>query len=172
MAGPGRPKKHPAADLHFQPASTEEPMVAVEENPTTAPSAEIQENPEVSTNSMHYGDVQSDAQSVDMTTISPIEEKIQQLIEESRPVENVIDHIDENGWHIVDTEIVIQIPPRNGTPIRVSETVTGEGILAFWRRTRAFANATRRWSDSGKWVDFSTGLDLKFVPKYWKPRHV
>lgn len=60
--------------------------------------------------------------------------------------------------------------PRNGVGCFVSEKPTGEGVLVFWKKTRAFANATHRWEDYGKFVDFLTGVDLNFKPLFYKPR--
>lgn len=75
-----------------------------------------------------------------------------------------------NGWHPIDTEIVMEMPPRNGMPVRLSINNDSEGVLAVWKKTRKFANATHRWQESGKWIDFNTGLDISFAPKYWKER--
>ena len=91
---------------------------------------------------------------------SPIEEKIHQLV----------DNASLNGWHPIDTEIVLQMPPRNGMGVKLSETPDGDGVLAMWKKTRKFANTTHRWAESGKWVDFHSGMDISFTPKYWKDR--
>lgn len=91
---------------------------------------------------------------------SPIEEKIHQLV----------DDVSLNGWHPIDTKIVLQMPPRNGMPVKLSENPDDEGVLAVWKKTRKFANATHRWSESGKWIDFYSGMDIPFQPKYWKER--
>lgn len=70
----------------------------------------------------------------------------------------------ENGWYPIEGAL------RSGLPIRISETPNGEGTLARWKRTRAFANATHRWEATGKWEDFITGQEVSFTPKYWKTR--
>lgn len=142
-----------------------EPIVeAVVENPTPVQSVEKGAGiPEVSLESLDI--IPSDVISADtsgsmMNTESPIEEKIHQLI----------DSESLNGWHPIDTEIVLEMPPRNGMAVRLSEDGEGEGILAIWKKTRKFANATHRWQEAGKWVDFHSGMDISFQPKYWKER--
>lgn len=69
-----------------------------------------------------------------------------------------------NGFHSIDTA------SRNGTPIRLFDRPEGEGTIAHWKKTRAFANATKRWEETGKWIDFMTGATVDFVPKFWKER--
>lgn len=91
---------------------------------------------------------------------SPVEEKIHELM----------DAASLNGWESIDTKIVIKMPPRNGMPIRLSENPDEHGVLAMWKKTRKFANTTHRWMESGKWVDFQSGMDISFIPKYWKER--
>lgn len=70
----------------------------------------------------------------------------------------------EEGFLPINTAL------RNGLPLYVFENATSEGKLAFWKRTRAYANATHRWEETGKWIDFVTGGDISFVPRLWKPR--
>lgn len=89
---------------------------------------------------------------------SPIEKKIHELA-------------DVSGWKHIHTEIVLQMPPRNGIPVRLSTTPEGDGVLAIWKKTRKFANPTHRWEESGKWVDFQSGMDISFKPNYWKERY-
>lgn len=91
---------------------------------------------------------------------SPIEEKIHELVENSLL----------NGWNIIEPDVVLNSPPRNGIPIRLSEEYNGEGVLAFWKKERAFANSTKRWEEHGVWRDFYTGMVISFKPKYWKER--
>lgn len=91
---------------------------------------------------------------------SPIEEKIHQLV----------DNTSLNGWHPIDTKIVLEMPPRNGMGVKLAENSNDKGILALWKKTRKFANATHRWQESGKWIDFHSGMDINFIPKYWKER--
>lgn len=97
-----------------------------------------------------------------ISTESPVEEKIHEL---------VAGQVNFNGWHpILESDMVINLPPRNGNPVRLSETPDSEGVIAFWKRERAFANATKRWQEHGVWRDFYTGMKIDFEPKYWKDR--
>lgn len=76
------------------------------------------------------------------------------------------------NWRLLDPEALIgDLPPRNGMPVRLSFTPNGEGILGFWKRTRAFSNPTKKWVDHGKWCDFLTGYDMAFTPRYWRERY-
>lgn len=72
--------------------------------------------------------------------------------------------IDMSRWREIDSSA------RSGLPYFVSNTGIGDGILAFYRRTRAFANASKRWQHTGKFVDFITGADLVFQPLYFRNR--
>jgi len=74
-----------------------------------------------------------------------------------------------NGWHLIG-DMIITHPPRNGMPVKLAESTDDEGTLGYWKRTRAFANSTMRWVEQGKWVDFVTGQDIPFQPKFWKER--
>ncbi len=76
-----------------------------------------------------------------------------------------------NGWHSIETDIVLKSPPRNGMAVKVSETPDSEGVVVFWKRLRAFANATKRWQETGAWCNFHTGQKIPFEPKYWKERY-
>lgn len=137
---------------------------AIVENPTLVQSVEkVTGIPEVPLESL--GIIPSDAIYAGtnihtMNIESPIEEKIHQLV----------DSASLNGWHSIDTKIVLQMPPRNGMGVKLSETPEGDGVLALWKKTRKFANPTHRWEESGKWVDFHSGMDISFQPKYWKER--
>lgn len=75
-----------------------------------------------------------------------------------------------NGWNLIDSDILIKLPPRNGLAVKVSETPSGAGVVVYWRRLRAFANATKRWQENGCWCSFHTGQKIDFEPKYWKDR--
>lgn len=72
--------------------------------------------------------------------------------------------VDMSRWREIDSSA------RSGLPYFVSDTAIGDGILAFYRRTRAFANAAKRWKNTGKFVDFTTGVDLIFQPLYFRNR--
>lgn len=170
--GRGRPpKKHLEQEHHFSPAiqpfnnGAPEIIEAVVENFTveTAESHIAQESESVSL---------TEEISVPHVTIfqheeSPVEEKIHQLVESSYSVPSAVEL---NGWHTLNTDIVIFIPPRNGMPVLLCETPDGQGIEAFWKRTRAFANGTKRWNEHGAWYDFNTGTPIRITPKYWKER--
>lgn len=70
----------------------------------------------------------------------------------------------ENKWYPIDSA------SRNGTPIYLSEDGSDNGILGYWKKIRAFANATKKWEETGKFYDFMTGFPLNFTPKYWRSR--
>ncbi len=91
---------------------------------------------------------------------SPVEQKIHDLV----------DTASLNGWHPIEPDVDIALPPRNGMAVRLSKTTEGEFVIAFWKRFRAFANATKRWNETGCWYDFHTGQKISFDPKYWKER--
>lgn len=144
---------------------------AVVENPTLAPYADIVLTSETISPTLVASSIESTPSAENVDTItnssqpkeSPIEQKIHELV----------DAASLNGWHVLPTEIAPHpslLPPRNGMPVRLSETTDGEGILVFWKKTRKYANTTHRWEHSGKWCDFQTGLDINFIPKYWRER--
>lgn len=62
----------------------------------------------------------------------------------------------------------IQSAPRNGLQVFVSATGADVGERVFWKRTRAFANATHRWEETGFFVDIITNVRVAFEPKYWR----
>lgn len=68
----------------------------------------------------------------------------------------------------------IATAPRNGSLIVVSETGDSKdkGSIVLWRKTRAFANATHRWENTGFFVNNITNLAISFTPKYWRPRKI
>lgn len=61
--------------------------------------------------------------------------------------------------------------PRNGFPIKLTDDISNPGTVAFWRKSRAFANATHRWEETGFWTDSATGKNIDFTPTHWKDRH-
>lgn len=103
---------------------------------------------------------------------SPAEEKINELVKHKisyGPPENV----DLRGWNILEGDIhPSSLPPRNGMPIRVSDSVNDSGVVVFWKKTRAFANPTKKWEITGKWCNFLTGVPISFEPRYWRERNV
>lgn len=100
------------------------------------------------------------------------------LEETNMPVETIVNSADGIGaiitpsitngqvydsrWRDIDSGAT------SGMPHYVSDKPKGEGTLAHFRRTRAFAN--KRWNEVGKFVDFMTGVDLPFEPKYCRNR--
>lgn len=62
----------------------------------------------------------------------------------------------------------INSAPRNGTLIVVSENENDKGTIVFWKRTRAFANATHKWEETGFFANNITNLRISFTPKYWR----
>ncbi len=62
----------------------------------------------------------------------------------------------------------IQSAPRNGLQMFVSATGADIGERVFWKRTRAFANATHRWEETGFFVDVITNMRVAFEPRYWR----
>lgn len=144
---PGRPKRHLEESHHFHAASDAKLVIDdVTEETLIAEIEEIVENPALV---MPVAYIES-----------PVEEKIQELVAESL--------VNLNGWQSLDAEVAVQIAPRNGMAVRLSETPDGDGVLGFWRRTRAFNG--KRYAETGKWIDFHTGTDISFQPKYWKER--
>lgn len=166
----GRPKKHLTDEHHFKP---EEPMVEVPINPIV-PSEYIissMESLDVDTN------VATNAESFGQSKFieSPAEEKIRELLKKQHLVEEIgVDSTygRNDGWKPIDSNLVSDLPPRNGMPIRISEEPKGDGVLAQWKKTRAFANPTKRWIETGIWIDFMSGLKVNFEPKYWRERFV
>lgn len=69
-----------------------------------------------------------------------------------------------HDWHLIDTA------SRNGLPIHLTDDQSKSGVLGFWKKTRTFANATKKWEETGKFYDFITGFQLNFTPKYWRER--
>lgn len=128
--------------------------VLVEENPTqpSSPESHSLESLDISEESTVSKNPSRDVLE------SPVEEKIHDLVEEK------IDNAPINGWHPIHTA------PRNGMPVKLVEKPEGDSVLCVWKKTRAFANPTKRWEITGKWVNFISGLDISFIPKYWQER--
>lgn len=73
------------------------------------------------------------------------------------------DSIEPTGdWRPIDTA------PIGGLPCFISNEAEGEGVLAFYKRTRAFRG--KKWEEIGKWVDNLTGVDIAFKPVFWRER--
>lgn len=150
-------------------SETAEPVEAIVENPTLSPLDGQFTSSESKPQKLEFLEPQSAAENLLIDSApesatstepepaivehkeSPVEQKIQVMMDE--PV---------NGW------LNIQSASRNGMPIRVSLTSDGEGIVAFWKRTRSFH--AKRWQETGLWCDFITTIPLDFDPIFWKPR--
>lgn len=71
--------------------------------------------------------------------------------------------IEINGWSfLTDTQ-------QNGEQFIVSEEPQGEGVLAFFRKTRKMEHF--KWIESGKWSDTVSQQTLAFEPKYYKAKN-
>lgn len=70
-----------------------------------------------------------------------------------------------HNWQPINTA------QHNGLPVKLTNDPGKEGVIAFWRKSRAFANATHRWEETGFWTDSITGKNIDFVPLWWKDRH-
>lgn len=95
------------------------------------------------------------------------------------PVEDEVETLIENVPTLSEPEKVnlydyndISTAPRNGTLIIVSETGEDKGDIVFWKKTRAFANATHRWEETGFFAGNISNLPISFVPKYWRTRSI
>lgn len=88
----------------------------------------------------------------------PVETPVEELQEKPKSENKQYDYQDIGG------------APRNGSLIIVSETGKDLGEAVLWRRTRAFANATSRWEETGFFVSNRSGQKLSFTPKYWRVR--
>jgi hypothetical protein len=139
------------------PAPDHAEVIEVQENPT----AELSLPPSVPQNITTNATVDT-AEPLEAPQTSPAEQKIEALVEAANL----------NGWHNIETEVVLELPPKNGTAVYVSDKPSGQGTLVVWKKTRAFANATRRWEATGVWIDFVSGIPIAFKPKYWKERYV
>lgn len=187
----GRPRKHLEEDHHFKTAGD----VSVVDNgdeyisePQVQPlNNNVEKNIEVPAEGHNFITAQSSGarvyEHINTNTEGGAHDKDEEINEESIDVSNddktlgvsslesdtlEVNNAALHGWNSIDTEIILKQPPRNGMPVRLSETPNGEGILAFWKRTRAFNG--KRYAETGKWTCFQTGMNLSFEPKYWKER--
>ena len=71
-----------------------------------------------------------------------------------------------NRYNYQDIDTV----PRSGAMVILSETGEDAGEAAFWKKTRAFANATHKWEETGFFVSNITSLPIVFKPKFWRMR--
>lgn len=88
---------------------------------------------------------------------SPIEEKIHQLVD-AVPLPPI------DGWGNDMLEA-----PIDGSRVMVSETGKDQGVLVYWRISRAIDRKNLRYVSRGRWTDFLSKIDISFAPKYWKP---
>ena len=65
-----------------------------------------------------------------------------------------------NGWKVISEE------QQNGMAYLVTHVLDGEGVLAFWRRTRMLSH--NRWVLHGRWSDSLTRADIIPQPLYYK----
>lgn len=143
----GRPKKHPHEDHHYRAQE----QVAL---PEASDFDVIDEVPTGLVQAVPDYPLVASSESPPMEGIisnPPAPEEVK--IPVSQPI---------LGWKPIETA------PHNGLSAVISETAEGTGIVAFWRRTRAFI--AKRWQETGHWCDSSTGLKVTFVPQYWKER--
>jgi hypothetical protein len=193
------PKSHLQDDHHFRPATeTSDDDAAAGAPPATSESGQADTNEaaladsSISAAPIHEAVVENPTHVPDVDTLItsamtspqpvasstqslPVAENVDTITTSSQQKESPIEEkihelVDINGWHPLHTQIVLLMPPRNGMPVRLSETTDGEGVFGIWKKTRKFANSTHRWEESGKWVDFQSGMDISFVPKYWRER--
>ena len=86
-------------------------------------------------------------------------------IEKEAPPSLVIDKEEPEQ----DTDwLDISTAPDNGTFINLVENLTDNPIMGYWKRTRKLVKM--RWHMTGKWVNALTGMNIGFVPKYWRVR--
>lgn len=108
--------------------------------------------------------IDSDPMSATLTE-SPVEEKIQCLVEQERVFYSepqTIEISDLNGWQHIATA------PIGGLTVHINNMPHGEGIDAFFKRTRVFNG--KHYVETGIWVDHMTGVKVPYEPKYWRPR--
>jgi hypothetical protein len=90
--------------------------------------------------------------------------ELDKVIEQANSSEISKEKIVDKRWIPIDGSA------RTGTQVFVSDKPEGEGVLSFWKKTRAFANNMKRWQDYGKFVDALTGYDLPFKPEFFRHR--
>ena len=91
-------------------------------------------------------------------------EPVQETHEQPEVQPDVDTPPDVNGWNPISTV------PHTGFPVKITDDVRKEGVVAYWRMSRAFANATHRWESTGFWTESDNGRNIDFVPKFWKER--
>jgi hypothetical protein len=92
-------------------------------------------------------------------------------VSNAEPDKSVVGRINteiHDAIKIPDGYSSIESAPHNGIPITVSDGKNTANVT--WRKTRAFANATHRWEETGLWSDELSGQKITFVPLFWKHR--
>lgn len=110
-------------------------------------------------------DIQSPELPIDDADVDEKEVEEEEVVEDRPAFSEPVSAEPINGWMPIETASL------NGMPIKLSLEPNGDGVVGFWKKTRAFANATKRYEPYGKWVDFMTGMDIGFTPKFWKDRY-
>lgn len=144
MAGPGRPKKiqYEAAEEDRVQENSSESVGGAGESSAAAVIEGVRVIPR------EIGRMGYTSEPPVMPTSEPVSE--------IKPIYN---------WEPISTV------PHNGFPVKLTDDVSKPGVICFWRKTRAFANATHRWETTGFWVDSETSQNIKFTPLWWKDRY-
>lgn len=103
------------------------------------------------------------------TVISPgdgyiSEPPVQPLANKAEFVREVADKSPPYGWQDITSA------PRNGTPIEVMDELNTNIANVYWKKTRAFANPTHKWQETGFWCGELSGQKINFSPVYWRQR--
>lgn len=174
----GRPRKHLQDDHHFKTSDvTDIEFLETSTDATTEGAPPVAADVDQAGAIVSEKELSTPAVPDEVAIDNPITDHVELpepditpvvSIEDSAPVSVVRNVKSNNFWNSIDTEVVLKQPPRNGMPIYLSEIDGGEGILGFWKRTRAFNG--KRYEETGKWVDFQSGMSIPFQPNYWKER--
>lgn len=145
----GRPKKHIHENHHYK--SAEQVTEAQDDIQEVTEEDPIVENVNPNSPSLILTD----------SIFSTVSDASVNILE-SNPAEELSVSDPKSGWKSIETA------PHNGLPTVVSENGYNDGVVAFWKRSRAFV--AKRWKESGYWCDNGTGLKVDFIPQYWKER--
>ena len=159
----GRPRKHLEDEHHFK---TSDDAAAAGAPPAVADSGQADASDGASAPDSASAELTHEAV-VENPTLEPVN-----VISTESPIEKKIRALSDaaslNGWHPIETDTVLNSPPRNGMAVRIAESIEDEGRLAYWKRTRAFNG--KRYAETGVWLDFHTSQKISFEPKYWRER--
>ncbi len=154
MAGPGRPRK-------IQNEATSE--TAIQEHESQSP--EIAHEPPVATDFSEQvkaaGWTEGVAFETDLPDFSAVD--INTVLGNIPEIKT--EQIASNNWKPIETV------SRSGFPVKLTDDIEKPGVICFWRKSRAFANATHRWEETGFWTNSETGRNIEFIPTHWKDRH-